>query len=171
MYSAHISGMSVLYNLFRKSPGQLHQVTHSYQMRKKWFLTGIFLLVVLAIECGSTRALPPSPQNAGAGTLDQGITVYWPYHVILMSIGFFLMVTGFFVARFHKTRSWYKTHMILEGYGGACILGGIFVGVYMVTLSGLPQLRNIHEILGGITGILVITTIVLGYSIKHAPIS
>ena len=81
------------------------------------------------------------------------------------------MVTGFFVARFHKTRSWYKTHMILEGYGGACILGGIFVGVYMVTLSGLPQLRNIHEILGGITGILVITTIVLGYSIKHAPIS
>jgi len=37
----------------------------------------------------------------------------------------------------------------------------------MVTLSGLPSLGNIHEILGVVTGFLILVTLVLGYSIRR----
>ena len=139
--------------------------------RKKWFSTVLFLLVILVIANGSALALQPHPQNAGAGNLDRGITIFWPYHVFLMAMGFILLATGFIVARFHKTRSWYKFHMILELGGGACVVAGIFVGIYMVMLSGFPQVHNIHEMLGITTGILVISTIILGYSIKRVIVS
>jgi len=128
----------------------------------------IFITVVLAIMCGSVLALPPHSSGDRAGQFNQGIPVYWPYHVLFISIGFILVFTGFIIARFHKTGHWYKTHWILESTGGACILAGIFVGVYMVALSGIPPLRNIHEILGMIVGILIVIAILLGYFIKHA---
>ena len=42
------------------------------------------------------------------------------------------------------------------------------VGIYMVALSGFPPLRNIHEIFGVTTGLLVIVAIALGICIKRA---
>jgi hypothetical protein len=157
--------MSLHYPLQNK-PDQGLWTTH--KNRKKWFLTALFLFTIVVIAGGFALALPPYSQNSGAGNLDQGITIFWPYHVLLMIMGFILLFTGFIVARFHKTRSWYKSHMILEVCGGACIIAGIFVGIYMVMLSGFPQLHNIHELLGVTTGILAITAIILGYSIKRA---
>jgi len=132
----------------------------------KWFFTGLLTTVVLAVLCGPARALA-SPSGSGVGQFAQGVPVYWPYHVLLMSTGFVLLVAGFIIARFHKTRNWYKTHAILEGCGGACIVAGVCVGIYMVARSGLPHLQNTHEILGVTTVLLVITTIALGYSIKR----
>lgn len=160
--------MSLHYPLQNK-PDQRHLTTQ--KSRKKWFLTALLLFAIVAVACGLALALQPHSQNSGAGNLDQGITIFWPYHVLLMAIGFILLVTGFIVARFHKTRSWYKSHMTLEVCGVTCIIAGIFVGIYMVMLSGFPQLHNIHEMLGITTGILVITAIILGYCIKRATIS
>ena len=67
-----------------------------------------------------------------------------------------------------KNRNWYNTHKLLEIAGGACIIAGLVVGISMVTLSGLPHLRNIHEIFGVTTGLLVIVAIALGIFIRRA---
>jgi hypothetical protein len=97
-----------------------------------------------------------------------GVGTYWPYHVLLMSMGFILILAGFIIARYHKTGKWYKTHVIFEGAGAGLILAGVSVGVYMVTLSGFPHLRNGHEILGAAIAILVVVTALIGYLIRRA---
>jgi hypothetical protein len=135
--------------------------------QERWIFSGLLITLPLAFVCGPVLALPPSPPGAGAAYFDQGIGVYWPYHATFMLTGFILLLTGFIVARYHKTKDWYKTHTILQVCGGACILAGITVGVYMVTLSGLPSFRNIHEVFGIITGFLVIIALVLGYSVRR----
>jgi uncharacterized membrane protein YozB (DUF420 family) len=131
-------------------------------------LFGILITVVLTILCVSAFALPAPPPGAGAGQFNQGIGIYWPYHVLLMSAGFVLLAAGFIIARYHKTANWYKTHKIFEAAGGACIVVGMVVGISMVAISGFPPLRNIHEIFGVITGLLVIVAIALGLCIKRA---
>jgi len=125
------------------------------------FITAVTLFMLAA----PALALPPGPPG-GASHFSQGIPVFWPFHAGLMITGFVLLLTGFLVARYHKTGNWYRTHIIFQVCGGACILAGITVGVYMVTLSGFPSLRNIHEILGAATGILIIAALVLGYSVR-----
>jgi hypothetical protein len=140
---------------------------HAYAWKNRIFF-GILVAVVMAMICGPALALPsPSPVR-GAGQFNLGIPVYWPYHVMLVSTGLILLVAGFIIARFRKTGTWYETHIILEIVGSACAIAGLFIGIYMVTLSGLPHFRNIHEIVGGVIGILLIITITLGYFIKRA---
>jgi len=131
-------------------------------------LLGILVAAIPMIVCGAALAQPAPPPDGRVGHFDQGIPVYWPYHAILMSAGFVLLFSGFMVARFHKTGNWYKTHRLLETTGAACIVSGLFVGVYMVALSGFPHLRNIHEVLGAVAGIVLIATLALGYSITRA---
>ena len=84
-----------------------------------------------------------------------------------MTLGCILLITGFLIARFRKTGNWYKNHMIIEVAGVTCIMTGLFIGVYMVTLSSLPHLMNIHEILGVSIGVLLILIATLGYFIKR----
>jgi|SRR5208337_335616 len=127
---------------------------------------GIVVAIVFTIVCAPALALP-APSGGGAGNINQGIPEYWPYHALLMSVGLILFIAGLITARYHKTRNWYKTHMILEVTGGACMIAGLVVGVYMVTLSGFPQLFNIHEKLGVAIGALVIIAIIIGYFIKR----
>ena len=133
-------------------------------------LNGRFLLFValmtIALFSGEALALPPGP-HGGASHFGQGIPVFWPYHAGLMIAGFLLLLTGFFVARYHKTKNWSRTHAVLQVCGAACVIAGITVGVYMVALSGLPSLVNIHEILGAATGLLILVTLVLGYSFQR----
>jgi len=134
-------------------------------------MTGLFdrffLISVLAVAfilSSSARAFPfPPPANG----FDQGITVYWPYHVFFMVTGFILLGTGFYIARYHKTSRWYRNHLIFQTCGATSIITGLGIGVYMVALSGFPHLKNIHEILGVATGVMVIATLSLGYSIKR----
>jgi hypothetical protein len=131
---------------------------------------GIFFAFLLAAGmmtiCSPAIAQTSSP-GAGLGHFNQGIPVYWPYHVLLISVGFILLAAGFITARFRRTGSWYKTHMILAAGGAACIIAGLFIGVYMVMLSGVPHLRNIHEITGVATVTLVVITVIIGYFIKR----
>jgi hypothetical protein len=126
----------------------------------------LFLLMVFAVVFSPALALPPHAPDSGRGQSDLGITVYWPYHAFLMVTGFILLLTGFMVAHYHKTKNWYRSHVILQVCGGACIIAGMVIGVSMVILSGFPPLKNIHEILGAATVLLVIITLALGYSIR-----
>jgi uncharacterized membrane protein YozB (DUF420 family) len=126
-----------------------------------------FLLMAFSVVCSPALALPPHAPGAENGQSDQGIFVYWPYHAFLMVTGFLLLLTGFYVAHYHKTKNWYRTHFILQVCGGACILAGLAVGVSMVALSGFPPLKNIHELLGAVTVLLVVIALVLGYSIRR----
>ncbi|MGB7788168.1 cytochrome b561 domain-containing protein [Methanoregula sp.] len=128
---------------------------------------GILVAIVFTIVCAPALALPAPVPGGGPGHFDQGIPVYWPYHAILMSMGFILLVAGLIVARYHKTGNWYKSHVILQATGAACIIIGLFIGIYMVALSGFPHLRNIHEILGVTLGALVVITLLIGWSIRR----
>jgi len=123
--------------------------------------------VLSAILCSPALALPSTMAGNSAARFGQGIPLYWPYHAGLMIAGFILLIAGFIVARYHRTTNWYRSHAILQTCGAACIIAGVAVGVYMVWLSGLPPLRNIHEILGVITVLLVVITLVVGYSIRR----
>jgi heme A synthase len=122
--------------------------------------------MTIALFSGEALALPPGP-HSDASHFGQGIPVFWPYHAGLMIAGFLLLLTGFLVARYHKTKNWSRTHAVLQVCGAACVIAGVAVGVYMVTLSGFPSLGNIHEILGVATGLLILVTLVLGYSIRR----
>ncbi len=133
----------------------------------KRMLLGILVAVIVATVCSSALAQTSPSPGEGPDISGQGILVYWPYHALLMSTGFVLLVAGFIIARYHKTGNWYKNHMILEAAGGVCIIAGLFIGVSMVALSGLPHLRNIHEIAGVAIGILLIVTVTIGYCIKR----
>ncbi len=133
----------------------------------KGIFSGILVAVVLTVVCCPALALSSPSPGGGFGQFDRGISVYWPYHVLLITTGLILLVAGFFIARFRKTGTWYKTHVILEVTGGACLIAGLVIGIYMVTLSGFPHLRNIHEILGVAIGTLVIITLIIGYCIKR----
>ena len=159
--------MSPLDTVPREKPVNSPQAASRTHAWGKRIFSGILVAFVLAVVCGSAVALPIPKSGGGSGQFNQGIPVYWPYHALLMSTGLILLVAGFFVARFRKTGNWYKTHMIVEVTGGACMIAGLVIGIYMVTVSGLPHLRNIHEILGVATGILVILTIIVGYSIRR----
>jgi len=134
-------------------------------------LMAVVLGVVLTLVCCPALALPAPAPGGGSGQFNQGIPVYWPYHVLFISTGLILLVAGFLIARFHKTRNWYKTHVILEVTGGACMIAGLVIGISMVALSGFPHLKNIHEILGVAIGTLVIITLLIGYCIKRVTTS
>ena len=123
-------------------------------------------LIILVLFPAPALALPPGSPG-GSSPFSQGIPVFWPYHAGFMIGGFALLFTGFLVARYHKTKKWSQTHAVLQVCGAACVIAGISVGVYMVTRSGLPSLRNIHEILGAVTGPLILAALLLGYSIRR----
>jgi hypothetical protein len=146
------------------NPPQVKNLMHAWE---KGIFFGILMAIVLVVVCSSATAQPSPTSGGGFGRFNQGVPVYWPYHALFMSTGFVLLVAGFFIARFRKTGNWYKTHMILESGGCACVLVGLFIGIYMVTLSGLPHLRNIHELMGVAVGTMVIITITIGYFIKR----
>ena len=135
---------------------------------------GVFFVILASIivlsVSGQAIAQAPPPR-VGSGHINEGIPVYWPFHVLLITTGFVLLVAGLIAARYHKTRNWYKTHVILQLAGVAGIIGGVVVGIYMVARSGMPHLINIHEILGVTIGVLVIVAIIIGYCIKRAQAS
>lgn len=160
--------MLPLHRISRNNPVTLPQANGPTDRAPGKIPFGLLIPVILAILCGSASALSTPPSGTIAGQFNQGIGIYWPYHVLLMSAGFVLIAAGFIIARYHKTGNWLNAHKILEAAGGACIIAGMVVGIYMVALSGFPPLRNIHEIFGVTTGLLVIVAIALGICIKRA---
>jgi len=134
---------------------------------RKGIFFGILLAAGMMTICSPVFALASSAPGGGFARFNEGIPVYWPYHVLLISVGFILLAAGFITVRFRKTGSWYRIHMILEAGGAACVIAGLFVAVYMVTLSDVPHLRNIHEITGVATVTLIVITVVVGYLIRR----
>jgi hypothetical protein len=120
-------------------------------------------VLLLGVVCFPVIAHTAAEMGVLPDQYDLGIPVYWPYHAFLMSAGFILLLWGFVVMRFHKTSDWYKSHLILESAGGALAVTGIFVSVTMVFLSGAPHLRYAHDILGAVTIILIVCTLLLGF--------
>ena len=120
-------------------------------------------VILLGVVCFPVIAHTAAEMGVLPDQYDTGIPVYWPYHAFLMSAGFILLLSGFVVMRFHKTSNWYKSHMILESAGGTLSVTGIFISVTMVSISGAPHLRYVHDILGAVTIILIVCTLLLGY--------
>lgn len=130
-------------------------VNNSFTVCLTVLLLGILCFPVIAHTAAEMGVLPDQ--------YDLGIPVYWPYHAFLMSAGFLLLLSGFVVMHFRRTSNRFKLHMILEAAGGTLAVAGIFVSITMVTLSGAPHLRYAHDILGAVTIILILFTLLVGY--------
>jgi hypothetical protein len=120
-------------------------------------------LVALSMGCSPVLAHTAAEMGIAPDQYDLGIPVFWPYHAVLMSSGFILLLSGFVVTRFHKTSGWYRSHRILESVGGVLVIAGLVVSITMITISGAPHLRYTHDLLGIITIILILCTLLLGY--------
>ena len=57
----------------------------------------------------------------------------WPYHALLVTTGFVVMLGGMLTARYMKRKSWWlKAHKTLGISGALLIISGVIVAVYMV---------------------------------------
>jgi len=131
----------------------------------KQFFFGVLIAFFVVAVCTPVLALSPPAHNGSFEKFSQGIPVWWPVHATLMVTGFILLAAGFITARYHRTKNWFRTHKILQIAGAVCIFSGIFIAVYMVTLSGFPHLTNSHEVVGIFIGILLPVMVILGLSI------
>jgi hypothetical protein len=122
-------------------------------------LTALMLLVL----CSPVLAHTAAQMGVAPDQYDQGIPVYWPYHASLMTAGFVLFLGGFVVMRARKTSNWYRSHLALQTAGGIAVIAGISISTFMVALSGAPQFRYSHDILGAGTILLIVFTLALGY--------
>lgn len=92
-------------------------------------------------------------------------SVLWPYHAALMTLGFVMMTTGMLIARYLKTRQgWLKMHKAAGISGVLFAIPGLFMAIYMVSVSTGLHFAKPHTYLGAITIILVGVTPVLGYA-------
>jgi len=93
------------------------------------------------------------------------VPALWPYHALLMTLGFILMTTGMLIARYLKARSWWlKAHKPLGVCGSLFAIAGLFTAIFMVSQSTGIHFRVPHAYLGAITIIFVAMTPVLGYA-------
>ncbi len=132
-------------------------------------LTVFSLLVVFgAAACPSATAHSAAQMGVAPDQYDLGIPVYWPYHAFFMTTGLTLLVSGFIIMRFHKTKNWFKNHRALQAVGSLSVTAGLLTGIYMVQLSAINHLRYAHGILGAGTFTLIIATVVIGsYIFDH----
>ncbi len=124
-------------------------------------------VLVLTVVCSPVNAHSAAQMGIAADQYDKGIPVYWPYHALLMSTGFILLLSGFVVIRFHKTSHWFKSHKILQSAGGTLAIAGLFTSITMVTVSGAPHLRYSHDLFGMVTIILIAGTLLIGYALSR----
>jgi uncharacterized membrane protein len=94
-------------------------------------------------------------------------------HSGLMAAGLLLMLAGFTVARFMKTRRWWlKTHRALAIIGLSSLLLGLISALIMVAQHHGPHFNSPHTYLGAATILLSILTATLGifiFKIKKLP--
>jgi protein-S-isoprenylcysteine O-methyltransferase Ste14 len=96
------------------------------------------------------------------------IVALWSYHVALTSLGFILLATGMFIARYLKTRKeWLKIHKALGVFGTLFVLAGLFMAIYMIAISPGQHFAVPHTYLGAIAIIFVGLTPILGYAQFH----
>lgn len=87
-------------------------------------------------------------------------------HSGLMATGLLLMLSGFFIVRFMKTKRWWlKSHKSLETAGAVCIGLGLIAAFFMVARNQRPHFDSPHTYLGTATVFFSIVTVTLGYAI------
>jgi hypothetical protein len=134
---------------------------------RRFFAICLFIALLCATSCTPVLAHSAGQMGVAPDQYDKGIPVFWPYHAGLMSAGFALLISGFMVMRFRKSPDRFRIHRILQTTGGGSILAGLSVGIFMVSLSGAPHIRDNHDILGaGILGLIALT-LAIGYVVNR----
>jgi len=123
------------------------------------FLTGL---------CGVVLAHSAAEMGIPPDQYDKGIPVFWPFHALFMSAGLVLLLSGAVIMRYHKTKNWYRSHALVQEVGGFSLITGLIIGFFMVARSGTTHLRYLHGILGAGTILIIMGTLIIGYSITHA---
>jgi Eukaryotic cytochrome b561 len=94
-----------------------------------------------------------------------GSTPFWPYHALLMTLGFILLIAAVLLVQFGKTiQGWYRWHKHLALIGSVLIVVGLAIAYYMVGLSGGPHIRVGHAVIGITTIALLVLSISFGYA-------
>lgn len=95
--------------------------------------------------------------------------ILWRIHAILMSSSFLSLSTGILISKLFKTRKWrYKTHKRLGIYAGISGVTALAIAFIMVQSSGGYHFSTPHTIIGGVTGLLLISTPLAGLRIRKA---
>jgi hypothetical protein len=85
-------------------------------------------------------------------------------HAVLMITGFFVLFSGFFTARFMKSKRWWlKAHRLLGVSGASLTIIGFFVIVFHLLLSGRPFFALLHGYVGIVIALLAVIMPVLGF--------
>jgi hypothetical protein len=76
---------------------------------------------------------PENMMNMGSG-LGSDLPRPWPYHLVLVSTGFLLILSAALTARFMKRKKgWLSLHKSLGIFGAVLVLTGLVVAVVMVS--------------------------------------
>jgi heme A synthase len=85
-------------------------------------------------------------------------------HAGFMIIGFFILLAGFFTARFMKSKRWWlKTHRTLGVYGSSITILGFLAILFHLLFPGRPHFTQSHAYLGLAIVILAFVMPALGF--------
>ena len=91
------------------------------------------------------------------------VRILLPVHVALMATSFVLLLGGMIVARYFKRKRWWlKTHRLNGMISPMLGVGGVVLGVYMVSLSSGTHIRVIHSVLAVVATALFLLAPVAG---------
>lgn len=99
-----------------------------------------------------------------------GVAALWPYHAVLMTLGFLLLFTGMLIERYLKRRQWWlKAHQMMGISGTILFISGLLIAIYLVSLSTGVHFRVPHAYLGAIVIALIVMNPILGYAQLKSP--
>jgi hypothetical protein len=116
----------------------------------------LFITVTATVPPGETPpALPPDPATL--------YPILWPFHAFFMITGVVLFSAAILMVTYlRQRRGWYRLHRILAGTGTILAVAGLSIALYMVRITGGPNLRVFHGMFGALVLTLVIITLLLG---------
>jgi hypothetical protein len=99
------------------------------------------------------------------GSPHQELPPPWPFHVLLVTTGFVVMLGGMLTARFMKKKNWWlKTHKRLAISGALLTVSGFIVAAYMVsTYMDTYLVMEPHAYLGISAMALVVLAPIMGF--------
>jgi hypothetical protein len=107
-----------------------------------------------------------SPRETPTGSPPDPARLYpilWPFHAFFMITGVVLFSAAILMVTYgRQRRGWYRLHRILAGVGTILAVAGLSIALYMVRITGGPNLRVFHGMFGAVVLTLVIITLLLG---------
>jgi hypothetical protein len=116
----------------------------------------LFITVTATIPPGEPHpALSPDPATL--------YPLLWPVHAFFMITGVILFSAAILMVTYgRQRRGWYRLHRILAGAGAILAVAGLSIALYMVHITGGPNLRVFHGMFGAVVLTLVIITLLIG---------